>query len=272
MKMLKYNLQMFAEGGDGGDAAGAADDVNAEVNEQLERDAKWKEAINGEYRDHYQRAIKDVVDKRFKHVNELQERLDRRENLDSFLAARYGLSADDPDAILQALQNDDALFEQEAAERGLSTDQLKEVKRLEAENAALQREHDRAEAQRATQQIYDDWVRQADALKTQFPEFDLTMELDNPQFSSLLQAGIPLEHAFKVVHMDELVGGVAAYTAQNIASQVTDGIRAKGMRPVENGIGRASSPVKEVIDVSKMTTDEMKNIIDRVKNGERIVL
>ena len=126
MRKPIHDYQLFADGGDaaGAGEAGAVGDATQEVNEQLERDAKWKEFINGEYRENYQKAIKDQVDKRFKHVNELQERLDKRENLDTFLATRYGLDADDTEGILNALQNDDALFEQEAAERGLSTEQL----------------------------------------------------------------------------------------------------------------------------------------------------
>jgi hypothetical protein len=115
-------------------------------------------------------------------------------------------------------------------------------------------------------------VRQSDNLKAQFPNFELREELENPDFLSMLQNGVSVEHAFKVLHMEDIMGGLAQYTAQNVASKVTEGIMAKGMRPTENGIGRSSQPVKEQIDVSNLTLDDINKLADRARHGERIVL
>ena len=277
MKPKRFNLQLFAEGGDAGDTGNAGEpaevvDVNEETDKQIEKATKWKELIDGEYRDEYKKSVSEHLDRRFKETKELKDRLKEKERLSAFLSQRYEVDPEDSDAILQAMQNDDALFAEQAAERGLSTEQYKEVRRLEFENAELQREHDRAQADAAAQEIYADWVRQSDQLKTQFPDFDLQTELDNQDFVSMLQNGISVEHAFKVLHMDDIMGGLAEYTAKNIASKVTEGIRTKGMRPTENGIGHSSRPIKEQIDANNLTLDDIKKITERVQNGERIFL
>lgn len=273
MTDTKLNLQLFAEGGDAGDAAEAAPETaEAEAEQSIDRATKWKEMINGEYRDEYKKSIESQLDRRFKEQESMRAKLDSQGKLSSFLAQRYGVDENDTDGLLSALQNDDALFESAAAERGLTTDQYKEVRRLEFENAQLQKERERAEADAAAQEIYADWVRQSDNLKAQFPNFELREELENPDFLSMLQSGVSVEHAFKVLHMEDIMGGLAQYTAQNVASKVTEGIMAKGMRPTENGIGRSSQPVKEQIDVSNLTLDDINKLADRVRHGERIVL
>jgi len=273
--MYRFNLQIFADGGEGAQGAetiAAPEGVEQEVDAAADHQAKWKDLINGEFKDEFKKSFDDQLDRRFKKQQELEEKLERQSKLSAYLSQRYGIEDENPDKILEALQNDDALFEEEAAKRGLTTEQLKEVKRLEYENAMYQREQERAEADAAAQEIYADWVRQADDLKEIYPDFSLETELNDDSFVQMLQNGISLKHAFEVMHMDEIMTGVAAYTAQNVASRVTDGIRTKGMRPTENGVGRSTQPVKEVIDVENLSKDDINKLIERARRGERIVL
>lgn len=43
--------------------------------------------------------------------------------------------------------------------------------------------------------------------------FDLMQELQNPEFLSLLKAGTPVEHAYRVLHFDELMGSAVQAAA-----------------------------------------------------------
>ena len=55
----------------------------------------------------------------------------------------------------------------------------------------------------------------------------------------------------------------------NIAPKVTDNIRARGARPVENGSNQAAAATIKN-DVTKLTAKDRAEIVKRVKNGEII--
>lgn len=268
----KFNIQQFAEGGDAGeagDAAGAeapnADEAAAKAAEHAEQ---WNNIINGDFREDYQQAVKSHVDRRFKHQAELEEQIGRSQKLVAFLSERYG--TEDPQGILDGLMNDDVLFEKEAAERGLSTEQYKEFKKLEFDKAQSDAELEEIERQKAAEATYAEWIRQADHVKKMYPEFDLEAEITNDKFASLLQNNVDMLTAYQVCHMNDVITGAMATTAKNVAERVTDSIRSKGMRPLENGIASASQPVGLKVNIDDMSLDDMKNYARRAARGERI--
>ena len=106
-------------------------------------------------------------------------------------------------------------------------------------------------------------------MKGDYPSFDLGAESQNPQFLAMLRAGVPVQHAYEVVHMDEIKAGVAKLTAKATEKQVVSGIRAKGARPQENGTA-AQSPFTVKDDVSKLTRKDRAEIARRVARGETI--
>ena len=86
---------------------------------------------------------------------------------------------------------------------------------------------------------------------------------------SMLRAGVPVQHAYEVVHMDQIKAGVAAMQAKATEKQVVDGIRAKGARPQENGTtSQGAFIVKD--DVSKLSKRDRAEIIRRAARGEHI--
>lgn len=272
MEDTKLNLQLFADGGDAADAGeGSGDGANA-VDDAAEAAAKhaeeWNNLIKGDFREDYQRSVKDHVDRRFKHQAELEERLGSQDKLISFLSERYG--QEDPAEILNSIMNDDALFQEEAAERGLSTDQYKEMKRLQFEKAQSDRELEQLERQRAADETYAKWIKEAEQVKTLYPGFELETELANERFVDLITKNVDLMTAYQVIHMNDTITGAMQTTAQAVAQKVTDGIRSKGMRPLENGIASPTQPVNDKVDFSKMSVEDMKQYARRAGNGERI--
>ena len=87
----------------------------------------------------------------------------------------------------------------------------------------------------------------------------------------MLKAGVPVQHAYEVIHMDEIKAGVAQSTARQTEKQVVDGIRAKGNRPAENGTSSQSAfTVKD--DPHKWTKQDRAEVARRVARGETIKL
>ena len=86
----------------------------------------------------------------------------------------------------------------------------------------------------------------------------------------MLKAGVPVQHAYEVIHMDAIKAGVAQSAAQTAARQVTDNVRARGARPAENGVSSGSGFLVKS-DVSKLTKKDRAEIARRAAHGEKIV-
>ena len=252
----KIYLQLFAEGA--GEAGGAAVEnglegqsdqqtvqVQTDTSEESteDRGTKWKNMIKGEFKDEYNQSVQKVINDRFKQTKEMEERLSSSQKVLDFVAQRYGLDKTaDADDMLRALEEDDSMFEERAMAKGMSTEQYREFYRLEKQNEEFRR------AAEETQRI-----RQADALKEIYPDFSFDEEVENKDFLQLLQNGIDVRTAYEVAHHDEIMRGAMQMASAKTAERVTDGIRAKGLRPPENGTNVSSKPVEQKIDISKLT-------------------
>ena len=230
----------------------------------LEERAKAFDAlIQGEYKDEFTKRTQKIIDRRFKQTKELESRVKASQPVMDLLAQRYGVS--DPEGIMSALESDNAYWQDMADEAGMTVDQYREFQRLKRENEALQAEHDSQLEQMQIDQQAEKWFMESEALSMKYPNFDLEMELNNPQFISLLRSGVPMEHAFEVVHLDEI-----KQQNQLIAEKaVTDNLRAKGKRPLENGVSsQSATQIKK--DVSKLTKKERAEIALKAQRGELV--
>ena len=94
-------------------------------------------------------------------------------------------------------------------------------------------------------------------------------EIKNPNFASLLRAGIDVKTAYEVVHKDEIIPAAMQFTAKTVEQKLTNKIIAGGARPTENGISSQSATVVKS-DVSQLSKKDREEIIRRVRNGEKI--
>ena len=107
-------------------------------------------------------------------------------------------------------------------------------------------------------------MQEAEEVRGVYPDFDLRVQCADPKFLSMLRAGVPVRHAYEVLHLDDIKGGVAQATAQRTEKQVVDGIRAKGARPTENGVTIKS-------DVHQLSKADRAEIAKRAARGEQIL-
>lgn len=235
-----------------------------------EKRRAFRDLVTGEYKDIYTEETQRVIDRRFKETKGLQEQVQRAQPVIDMLMQRYKIADGDYGKLTKAIESDDAYWSEAAEEAGLSVEQYKAFQRLQRDNAALLREQRQRQSQMAAEQQLQRWYGEAEQVKSLYPSFDLSAEVQNDQFLSMLRAGVPVQHAYEVIHMDEIKAGVAQMTAQATEKQVVDGIRAKGARPQENGTTAQSAfTVKD--DVSKLTKKDRAEIARRAALGERIV-
>ena len=291
-------LQLFAEGaGDGGTAEGqgvteaAALPQNkgvknnplanvkygiqeekapaAEVTTAPDLNAEFEALIKGKYKEQYDARTQDTIQKRLKGQKEIVDKYNALQPTLDAMASKYGVDVGDIEALNKAIEEDDSYYEQEAIENGMTVQQLKEVKKMQRENAALKAQMEEAQRQENGKKLYAQWMTQAEEAKKVYPSFDIRAEMENPKFLELLRSNIDVRTAYEVTHKDEIIAGAMQFTAKTVEQKVANKIAANGARPTENGMNsQGASLVKS--DVSQLSKADRAEIIRRVQRGEKI--
>ena len=295
------NLQLFAEGaGDGGTAEGQgvteaaalpqtkgeknnplsnvkygiqeeapAAEVQVETVAQPDRNAEFEKLIKGEYKDLYDAKMQDTIQKRLKGQKETVDKFNALTPTLDLLASKYGVDAGDIEALNKAISEDDSYYEQEALDKGMTVQQLKEIKKMERENADLKAQMEEAQRQENGKKLYAQWMQQAEEAKKVYPSFDIKAEMNNPKFVDLLRSNIDVRTAYEVLHKDEIIPAAMQFTAQTVESKLAKKIASNGARPSENGMSSQSAAVVKS-DVSQLSKEDRAEIIRRVQRGEKI--
>lgn len=245
-------------------APAAAEQISTE-----ERTAKFEELIKGEYKDLYDARVQDIIRQRLRGNEATVQKYNALSPVLELLAGKYGVKADDVEALSKAIEEDESFYEDEALEKGMTVQQVKEIRKMERENAQLRAQ---MEAQRSRQQAdaqYAAWTQQAEQVKQIYPGFDIRAEIQNEQFRNLLMSNVPVQTAYEVVHKDELIPAAMQFTAQKVTEKVANAVRAGQRRPAEGAMaGPGAVSIKS--DVSQLTRADREEIARRVARGEKI--
>lgn len=250
-------------------AAQPESEINVTASTVENQDAEFEKLIKGDYKDAFSRRVQNIINGRFRETRTLQEQLQKSTPVFEILAQKYGIKVDDIDGIVKALENDDESYREEAMEKGITVEQLKEMKKLEREVLQLRRNESRRDEQDRINRDITNWKNQAESLKEIYPNFKLDTEIEDPQFFSLLRNNVDVRTAYEVIHRDEILGGAMQYAAQTAAKRVADSVAANSKRPVENGV-TSQGAVNSQTDVNKLTKAQREEIERRVARGERI--
>ena len=295
------NLQLFAEGaGEGGTAEGQgvteaaalpqtkgeknnplsnvkygiqeeapAAEVQVETVAQPDRNAEFEKLIKGEYKDLYDAKMQDTIQKRLKGQKETVDKFNALTPTLDLLASKYGVDAGDIEALNKAISEDDSYYEQEALDKGMTVQQLKEIKKMERENADLKAQMEEAQRQENGKKLYAQWMQQAEEAKKVYPSFDIKAEMNNPKLVDLLRSNIDVRTAYEVLHKDEIIPAAMQFTAKTVESKLAKKIAANGARPSENGMSAQSAALVKS-DVSQLNNKDIDEVMRRVARGERV--
>lgn len=236
----------------------------------VDRNAEFEKLIKGEYKDLFDAKMQDTIQKRLKGTKETVDKYNSLTPTLELLARKYGLKdANDIAALNKAIEEDDAYYEEEALEKGVTVEQLKEIRKMEKENAELKKQMQEKDRRDYQARQYAQWMDQAKQAKQMYPSLDLNTEAKNPQFLQLLNSGVDVGTAYAVIHKDEIIPAAMQYTAKTVEQKLTNKIIANGARPVENGIS-SQGAVQTKSDVSQLSDADIAEIMKRVARGERI--
>lgn len=256
--------------------AGAAKDGEGDLKKE------FLDLVNGKYKDVYTAETQRIINRRFGEEKAKDQKIADAQPIIDALMRHYGVADGDMAKLRAAFDGDEALgtvlYEQEAESMGMSVEQYRKYLQMQQENEQLKRqEEDRQRAQKADE-TYNNWIRQASELvgtadaPGDYPDFDLRREVaENPRFIAMLRAGVPVRDAYEVSHLGDIQARNAAKAAAEMEKRVMDNVRAKGMRPNENGTNSQPGVIVKN-DPSKFTKADRAEIARRVRRGERIVL
>ena len=292
------NLQLFAEGADGagtsaGDggtaqgqgvteaAAGSQTGANAPAAQEVapaagvqtvaqpDRNAAFEALIKGEYKAEYDARVQDTVQKRVKGMKDTVDKYNAIQPILETLSKKHGVDASNIEALTKAIEEDDYYFEEEALEKGLTVPQLKEIRKIERENAQLKAQMEEQQRQENGKKLYAQWMQQAESTKQVYPSFNLETEMQNPVFVDLLRANIDVRTAYEVAHKDEIIAGAMQFTAKTVESKIAKKIAANGARPTENGMSSQGAALTKS-DVSQLSNKDIDDVYRRVARGEKV--
>ena len=245
MTELELALQRFAGDGTSGDGAGAAVQENAAA-EGSEEPEKAEAAEMAEPQEASDMAEEEIPEE-----------------------------PAEPDAEIPTGQAD-AETEAEPAGSPSSDGEEKEAPKelsLEERLAALeealakqnemleQREHDRA-----LRLHFSGLEKQAEAIKSAFPDFDLRAELNDPVFVRLTSpmVGLSVEDAYYAIHHREITEAGARAAAQMLGNSVQAG---RNM-PNENGSIQRGTPDGGYRPLAELSPEERRLRMDMIRSGK----
>lgn len=229
----------------------------------------FESLIKGKYKSDFDSHVQNILQQRFKKNADNDALLESYKPLMEAIGKKFNVDPTDVDGMLNAVSFDEEALEEEAMQRGMSTESLKTVKELERKAEKLNKLEQQSAAQQRMQAHFTQLSQQAEAAKAMYPGFDLMAELNNPTFARLTAPGVGIDAktAYEIVHKDEIM----AANAQAQAQKISKAIQANGARPAENGLnaGQSASTVKT--DPRTLTRADREEIKRRVARGEKVV-
>ena len=284
--LMTLDLQLFAEGGSGDGGTGSEGttgateaaavsqtsitDADGTTATNIDRKAEFEKLIKGEYKDLYDERMQDTIKNRLKGQKEIVDKYNALSPMFETLSKKYGVDASDPEAIMKAIEEDDSYYEEEALEKGISVEHLKEIRKMERENAELKKLRDEQNAKEAAEKRVAEWMEESKQVKAIYPQFALKSEMQNSKFVDLLRVpGVNVRTAYELTHKDEIIAGAMQFTAKTVEKKIADKIAANGARPTENGLSSQSASLTKS-DVSQLSKADILDLQRRIARGEKI--
>ena len=250
-------------------AADAQPQTEAAPSDGADKNAEFEKLIKGDYKEQFEQRMKENLKRRFKESSSLKAKVSQSDEIINMLKVKYGITTDGIEDVANAIRNDNGYIKKEADEMCIPPETLQRMKELEFENKSMKMQMEQEKRDMKMNTTINSWINDANELKADYPDFDLETEAKNPGFAKLLRLGVDLKTAYFATHHKDIVNSLVQKASMDASVKLTDSIRARGMRPSENGLSGQSTAVIKT-DVSKLTPKERADIARRVREGEEI--
>ena len=231
---------------------------------------KFEDLIKGEFKEDFSKHTSEIVKDRLKNVKPKADAYDELTPALEVLFKKHGLEVGDVKGLVNKITNDDSLYEDEALQKGIPVETLKEMKALEKQAAQLRQYQQQQAEEAAMQKHFLKITEQAQTVKQLYPSFDLQAEMNNPAFARLTHpsVGVDVKTAYEVIHHDQIQPAMAAAIAQKTSEKLANSMQAGVNRPSENGLNPSSNAVKLSEDAHTWSPEVLRQIAEDTKRGK----
>lgn len=284
--LLKLNLQLFAEGGDGGSAGeGTADSAAGEIevpagipdravknykaavkktakpvaqttNEQnVTTDNQTKRTYadlikSEEYKEEHQAYMEKTIGDRLKRYKGVEEENGKMRSVLETVASKYSLDATSEtflEDLTKKVAEDNSYYENYAVEHEITPEEARRVVELERQVRQNEQQKQEQQKQEAMRQHIIVLRQNAEKTKAQFPDFDLDKEMQDERFRRLCAVtNGDTTAAYTACHWGDVVTKTTQNISRQVQSQTAQAVAANKARPVENGLSSTAPSVAVV--------------------------
>ena len=237
----------------------------------------WADAKK-RFANEYGADVRAAVNERFKNREDESNRLNDALDTLASIAPFYGVNADDPARmdlakLKDSIRNDKRWYEKAALENGVPVETEMRVQQLEMEKKRREMETRRSLEKEMLNRHIAGLREQEAELKKEFPDFDLSTEVQNRAFARMTApgGGMSLRQAYFALHGDELMQRQSKSTEEKTKQTMSRAIQAGSVRPAENGMTGDGGGIPNK-DYSRMTREEWAEIRNRARRGEKIAI
>ena len=297
-KLFKFNLQLFAEGGDGGEGADGAtgEAIPSSIPERAKETyrkavAKHRPAEtpvestttetkpsyadlikSDDYKAEHQAYMERTIGDRLKKYKGIEETNAQMRSALETVANKYGIDANDENfltSLAQKIEEDDSYYENYALKNDITPQEARKI-------VTLERKVQNIEAQKAEEARQEQMRQQitllhqnAEKTKARFPEFDLDTEMQDEKFRRLCAVNNgDTTAAYMACHWDRIIPSTVSVAARQAQAQTAQAVKSGMNRPQENGLsGTAASVVST--DFSKMSLKELRAYADEQRRKQQ---
>lgn len=227
-----------------------AEDHAAKARDAENRAAEFDRLIHGEYKDLFDARMRDTIQKRLKNSQETIQRYEAFSPVLEKLASKYSIDPSDTERLAAAI-------EAESTEKKSAVPKNEEVSDHEQKIRVN------------TGRLYHTWMNQASKTAELYPGFNLSRELQNEKFRTILKSGADVRTAYEVVHQSEMIPAALHCAMRDTEKKLSHKLMSNDARPVENGSGAGVGATLGT-GVSHLSKNDRDNIVSRVMRGEII--
>lgn len=304
--MLEYllNLQLFAEGGDGGSTGEGAEGTESGVevpSSVPERARKTYQAAvkkhsdnaqsttenkpetqtkmsysdlikSDDYKAEHQAYMEKTIGDRLKKYKGMEEESAKMRTALETVASKYSLDATSEtflDDLARRIDEDNSYYENYAVEHDITPEEARRIVSMERKIKVQEAQNAEAQRQEQMRQQIMMLRQNAEKTKARFPEFDLDREMQDEKFRRLCAVNNgDTTAAYMACHWDSIIPNAVTQASRQAQTQTVQAIQANKSRPSENGLsGNASSVVSQ--DFSKMSLKDLREYAEKERRKKQ---
>jgi len=224
------------------------------------------------YKDAHHEYMERTISDRLKKYKGQEESLKSANALLATIGVKYGLNPEDKDymdKLSKAVESDNSYYEKYAEDNDMTPAEARKLVTLERKVREAEAAKERQQREEAQRQQFEVVRQNATRTQQKYPNFDLSRELNDPNFVRILSAtNGDTTAAYIATHYDEVMRGQTADAVQKAQIATANSIASGTKRPIENGLS-GSVPTSVTVNFKEMSLEQLRAYADQQRRMQK---